>query len=307
MKNNIESSACGVLAVDKPQGMTSFDVVAKIRKMFGTRQVGHTGTLDPMATGVMVLLIGRAVKASEYITADNKRYIAGMKLGLTSDTLDITGNILTRSEISQIPEEKSVMDVLEGFRGKIIQIPPMYSALKVNGVKLCDAARRGVEIEREGREVEIYKLEANKIADDEYMLDVFCSKGTYIRTLCDDIGAKLGCGAVMSSLRRVSSGRVNIEDCHTLEEIELSDMKARIDMLLPVSEAFSDIEKIELSPFFARLARDGNSLFQKKIKKDVPPGARVALYDSGRFFALAESIESPEGELLLKPIKQFDI
>ena len=302
----------GVLPIDKPQGMTSFDVVASVRKLFGTRQVGHTGTLDPMATGVMVLLIGRAVKASEFITAQSKRYIAGIKLGMRSDTLDITGKIeKTIQGDAHLPDEQKVLAVLERFRGRTLQLPPMYSALKVNGVKLCDAARKGIEIDRQKREIEIYKLSGEKTATDEYRLDVFCSKGTYIRSLCDDIGNALGCGAVMSSLRRVESGDIGISDCHTLEEIEKTDISSRQKLLLPVQSIFSGLERIDLPPFFARLARDGNYIYQKKIsgvlKKELPVGTRVAFFDSGRFFAIAEAILNSEGESVLKPVKQFDV
>ena len=221
----------GVILINKPMGITSHDVVGRIRRLYGTRKVGHTGTLDPMATGVMAVLIGRATKASDFILAEDKKYIAGLTLGLRTDTLDTTGSVISSS--NNIPTQEQFMNCLEKFRGRILQIPPMYSALKVDGKKLCDLARQGIEVERKGREIEIYSLEAERVSHKEYKLEVYCSKGTYIRTLCDDIGNALGCGGVMNSLERTASGSFKLEDCHTLEEIEGMTVEERWGLVLP--------------------------------------------------------------------------
>lgn len=193
----------GILLIDKPEGMTSFDVVARVRKLYGTRQVGHTGTLDPLATGLLAVLVGRAVKASEFLTEKDKEYCAGLHLGMTTDTEDVSGTVLMRC--GDIPPKETVLSAAKSFVGEIMQRPPMYSALKVNGEKLVDLARRGITVEREARPVSIRSLEIDGDGTD-YTMRVVCSKGTYIRTLCADIGKALGCGGVMSSLRRLKTG-----------------------------------------------------------------------------------------------------
>ena len=185
------SEPTGVLLVNKHAGVTSHDIVFKIRRLFGTKRVGHTGTLDPMATGTLVVLIGRAAKAAEYLVSDSKRYKATLKLGITTDTEDTTGEVITKSE--DIPSPADVISAAESFLGDYEQIPPMYSALKVGGKKLCDLARQGVTVEREARAVKIHAITCKPTdKSDEFFLDVSCSSGTYIRTLCADIGAKLG-------------------------------------------------------------------------------------------------------------------
>ena len=210
----------GVVAVDKPSGMTSHDVVYRLRRLYGTKQVGHTGTLDPLATGVLPVMVGRAVKASEYLTSDNKHYIAGMLLGITTDTEDIEGKVL--SECKELPKKEEVEAILARFRGEIMQIPPMYSALKVDGQKLCDLARKGVEVERKPRPIAVYKLELLECEPEKgrYLLDVECSKGTYIRTLVSDIGAALGCGGTMKTLERCEASGFTLDDGITLSELE---------------------------------------------------------------------------------------
>ena len=196
----------GILLVHKPQGITSFDVVARIRRLYGTKKVGHTGTLDPLATGVLVILLGRTAKAAEYLVADKKTYLAKLTLGLTTDTEDITGKVLTESK--NIPSSDAVKSACSEFLGKIKQIPPMYSALKVDGKKLYDLAREGIEVDRKARDIEIFRLDCTPTdKENEYALLVECSSGTYIRTLCADIGAKLSCGGVMSALHRGGARR----------------------------------------------------------------------------------------------------
>lgn len=295
----------GILIVNKPAGMTSFDVVAKIRKLYGTRQVGHTGTLDPMAEGVLVLLIGRAVKASEYAVCHDKTYRAGLRLGITTDTEDVTGKILTRSD--KLPSEAEVLASVKSFAGEITQVPPMYSALKVGGEKLCDLARQGKTVEREARPITIYEISC-ETADEVsggYILSVKCSKGTYIRTLCADIGAKLGCGGAMSSLIRTETGGFTLSDSHTLAELEALAPEEREALLLPTESIFSSLPAVRLPEFFARLALSGNEIYLSKIGQSFPLGARVRLYD-GTFFALGEVREFENGAAI-KPIKQFRV
>ena len=294
----------GILLVDKPGGMTSHDVVWRVRKLFGTRKVGHTGTLDPMATGVLVVLLGRAAKASEYVSHDEKSYVATLRLGITTDTEDSTGTVLSTSH--DVPDAQAIYAALDDIRGHIMQIPPMYSALKVNGQKLCDLARRGEVIEREARPVEIKALSATALAEPtDYTLSVTCSGGTYIRTLCSDIGASLGCGAVMASLRRTAAGGFSIDQCHTLDELEEMTSDARRGCLLPVEGLFSDLPAVLLPDFYRALCRNGCEIYQSKIKTVFPVGSRVRLCDAnGLFFALGEVGEYENGTAI-KMIKLF--
>ena len=294
----------GVLLIDKPCGMTSHDVVNRVRRLYNTKRVGHTGTLDPMATGLLVVLVGRAAKAAEYLSADSKSYVAGIKLGITTDTEDTTGNILTESD--NIPTESEVMSALDGFRGDIKQIPPMYSALKVNGQKLVDLARKNVTVEREARDITVSRLDCTRVSDSEYTLTVDCSKGTYIRTLCADIGVALGCGAAMSSLRRERAGNYTIDGAHTLDELDKMELCEREELLIPVETLFEDLETVRLPQFYERLARNGAEIYQKKIKTSLDVGTRVRMYGENGFFALGEVMDYPDGSAV-KSIKIFDL
>lgn len=297
---------CGALIVNKPEGITSHDVVGKIRKLYGTRKVGHTGTLDPLATGVLVILLGRAAKAAEYLVADRKTYLARLTLGLTTDTEDITGKVLT--QCNDIPACEQVMTVFGEFVGKIKQIPPMYSALKVDGKKLYDLAREGIEVERAARDIEIFRLDCiSTDKENEYELLVECSSGTYIRTLCADIGARLGCGGVMSALHRVRAGGFSIENSHTLEELEALDISERYELLAPTESLFSDLPSVKLPAFYEKLCRSGCEIYQNKIKTNLEVGARVRLYGAdGEFFALGE-VRQYEGGTAIKAIKTFSL
>ncbi len=294
----------GVIAVDKPSGVTSHDIVNKMRRLYGTKKIGHTGTLDPMATGVLVVLIGRAAKASEYLLSDGKIYDATLRLGMTSTTEDTQGEILT--ECNDIPCESDVLCAIESFKGDIMQTPPMYSALKVNGQKLVDLARRGIQIQREQRQITIYGIQGKRITDREYSMTVSCSKGTYIRTLCADIGATLKCGAVMSSLRRIKSGAFTLDNCYTVQDIEEMTLQERIDALLPTEQVFSEYPVYKPSGFFLRLCRDGQQLYQSKIKTDFPLDSYVRLYDEDGFFALGQVQTFEEGSAI-KPVKVFKL
>lgn len=295
----------GVVLIDKGEGMTSFDVVGKIRRLYGTKQVGHTGTLDPMATGLLTVLVGRAVKASEYLTEHDKTYIATLKLGITTDTEDISGKILTRSE--NIPDTEAVKRVCAGFVGEIKQIPPMYSALKKDGKKLCDLAREGIEIEREARDITVYSLTCTETEkNDEYTLEVACSKGTYIRTLCADIGKSLGCGGVMATLRRTSVGEFSLDDAVTLTQLENMTENERKALIKDTETLFSGHKKVVLPDFFARLCNSGCEIYLKKLGLDLKKGEKVRLYDKNGFFSLGE-VREFEGGRAIKPIKKFRI
>ncbi len=300
------AEASGVLCLYKPQGCTSHDMVNKVRRLFNTKQVGHTGTLDPLACGVLVIMVGRAVKASELLVSDTKEYVAGLKLGLTTDTEDITGKMLTEYK-GELPDFEAVKNAVSGFAGEIEQIPPMYSALKVGGKKLVDLARKGVELEREPRTVCVDKIEVHQTERaDEFILNARVSKGTYIRTLCADIGKKLGTGAVMSSLTRTACGNFGIEGAVKLSELECMPEQRRAELLCPVESLFDDCGCVHLAPFFARLAACGCEIYQKKIGADYPLGSLVRMYDENGFFAMGRVYDFEQGSAI-KPIKQFRI
>ena len=294
----------GVLIINKGAGMTSHDVVGRVRRIYNTKRVGHTGTLDPMAAGVLCVLVGRAAKAAEYLGADTKRYRATLRLGITTDTEDTTGKILT--ECGDIPCEERVREAVSGFVGDIMQIPPMYSALKVGGKKLCDLARRGEIIEREARPITVFSLECERIDERNYTLDIHASSGTYVRTLCADIGAALGCGGAMASLERSACGNFKIEDALTLDELSELDETAKADKLLPVESLFSDLPQVLLPEFFSRLASSGCEIYQKKIGCAYPVGTRVRMYNKDGFFALGE-VRDYENGTAIKVIKLFVI
>ena len=292
----------GVLIINKEIGPTSQGVVNRVKRLLGASKAGHTGTLDPMATGVLPVLLERGVKASEFMLTSDKHYIATLLLGVTTDTEDVTGETLT--ECSEIPDEQSVMEVVESFVGSYLQTPPMYSALKVGGKKLCDLARQGVTVEREPREVTIHSVVAEKIGDREYTLDVRCSKGTYIRTLCADIGARLGCGGCMKTLCRASASGFTLADALTLSELEAMTDTEREKCVFPVEYIFRQYDEVKLPAFFAKLAHSGLEIYLKKINLDLPLGQKVRLSDDNGFFALGEVREYEQG-MAIKPIRQF--
>ena len=293
----------GIIIVNKEEGLSSFAVVNRAKRLMGAEKAGHTGTLDPMATGVLPVLLGRAVKASEYMLTSDKHYVATLMLGITTDTEDITGTVLT--ECNKIPDEPEVLTAINSMLGESEQIPPMYSALKVDGKKLYELARRGVEIEREPRKITVYSIKAKKLNDREYEIDVKCSKGTYIRTLCADIGKKLGTGGVMKTLMRAEASGFQIAEAYTLSELEKMTDEERNAKIIPTERIFKDLISITLPPFYARLARCGVEIYLKKIGFSADVGERVTLFDEKGFFALGEVREFEEGKAV-KPIKQFD-
>lgn len=301
-----EDTLCGVLCFNKPKGCTSHDVIYRVRKLYGTRQVGHTGTLDPLAEGVLVVMVGRAVKASELLSSDTKEYVATLKLGLTTDTEDITGTVLTEFK-APLPDFSEIKRVSSEFVGDIMQTPPMYSALKVDGKKLVDLARSGKTVEREKRSVRVERLDVYETETaGEYLLNVRVSKGTYIRTLCADIGERLGCGAVMKTLIRTSAGAFGIENSFTEEQLKEMTPEERVKALTPIDMLFEDSPSVILTDFFAKLASCGCEIYQKKIKTEIAEGSLVRMYDKNGFFAVGQVQDFPDGSAI-KPLKQFRI
>lgn len=304
MSQNNVSEPSGILILNKPQGITSHDAVYKLRRAYNTKRVGHTGTLDPLAEGVLVMLVGRAAKAAEYLSADRKAYVATLRLGLTTDTEDVTGKTLTESQ--SLPTFGEVSRAIEDFRGDIMQIPPMYSALKVGGKKLCDLARQGVSIERQPRPITVFSIEAAPTdIPSDYTLTVECSSGTYIRTLCADIGASLGCGGVMATLKRTAAGGFSINRAVTLEQLEAASYEERLSMLIPTEELFAHLSEARLPDFYYRLCLNGCEIYQSKIRTHFVLGERVRLKTpAGEFFALGEVREYPDGTAI-KAIKHL--
>ena len=269
----------GIVIVDKPQGWTSQDVTARLRRVFNTRRIGHGGTLDPMATGVLPVFVGRATRGVEFFEHAEKTYEATIRFGITTDTEDITGTVLQEQEVSI--SEADFLGVLPKFRGKIQQIPPMYSALKVNGQKLYDLARKGKEVERQPREIEIFKLECLAFSGTEARILVHCSKGTYIRTLCKDIGAALGCGGCMAALRRVTAGEYTAEDAVPLET--LLETAEPEKYLRPVDSMFRNYPTVTLTPNQEKRCRNGNAFSVK-----MADGTYRAYGQNGEFLMLAK-------------------
>ncbi len=296
----------GVLIVNKPTGLTSHDVVGKVRRLYKTKRVGHTGTLDPDASGVLVVLVGRAAKAAEYLSLDEKKYVATLRLGLTTDTEDASGNVL--SKCNDLPATDIVCKTAASFVGDIMQVPPMYSALKRNGQKLCDLARKGITVERDARAVRIISLECTSTSlPSDYILSVHCSSGTYIRTLCADIGKALGCGGIMATLCRTEAGGFSINQAKTLLDLEeMSEVELNAT-LIPTESLFADLPAVLLPTFYERLSRNGCEIYQKKIRTNYEIGTRVRLYGSdGIFYAIGEVREYENGSAF-KMIKLFDI
>ena len=292
----------GVIIINKEEGLSSQGVVTRVKRLLGADKAGHTGTLDPMATGVLPILVGRGVKASEFMLTSDKHYSATLLLGVTTDTEDVTGEVL--AECDKIPNETEVLDVIRSFVGEYMQTPPMYSALKVGGKKLYELAREGQVIEREARAVFIHSIDAKKLSEREYFIDVKCSKGTYIRTLCADIGTKLGCGGTMKTLERCEASGFVLADGITISDLEALSTEERWERVLPVEYIFRDKREISLPPFFARLARAGQEIYLKKIKATAELGEFIKLSDEAGFFALGE-VREFEGGLAIKPIRQF--
>lgn len=266
----------GVLLIDKPSGWTSHDVVSKLRRLTGERRIGHSGTLDPMATGLLVVFIGRATRAVEFAEADSKSYEAALRPGMTTDTLDVTGTVL-ESRAADITREE-LEAVLPRFRGEISQLPPMYSALKIDGKKLYEIARSGGVVERKPRSVTIYRLDCTGERDGDFLLSVDCSKGTYIRTLCADIGEALGCGGCMSALRRTRAGAFEIAEAHTLDEIAERGAES---FILPPDGLFSRFPALIVDDWARKRILVGADFSQ-----NAPEGEYRVYSESGEFLML---------------------
>lgn len=270
----------GIVIVDKPQGWTSQDVVSKLRGVFQTRRIGHGGTLDPMATGVLPVFVGRATRGVEFFEHADKVYETVLRLGVTTDTEDITGTVLTEQDAFVTGE--MLEEVLSRFRGDILQVPPMYSAIKVNGQKLYELARKGKEVERKPRPVTIHELTLLDMDAGGIRLRVHCSKGTYIRTLCKDIGAALGCGGCMAALRRVQAGAYTLADSVNLQT--LIDTESPETYLRPVDSMFAAHPAVTLTEKQALRCRNGNS-----FSISLPDGTYRAYSRSGEFLMLAKA------------------
>ena len=281
----------GIVIVDKPQEWTSQDVTARLRRVFNTRRIGHGGTLDPMATGVLPVFVGRATRGVEFFEHAEKTYEAVLRLGLTTDTEDTSGTVLEEREVHISETEFS--NILPQFRGKIMQVPPMYSALKINGQKLVDLARKGRTVERQPREIEIFELTLLEFSGCAARLRVRCSKGTYIRTLCKDIGEALGCGGCMAALRRVSAGEYGIENAVPLQELLETDQPETY--LKNVDTMFSNYPAITLTEKQEQRCRNGNSF---TLSAD---NGRYRVYgQNGEFLALSQVDDN-----IMSTIKSF--
>ncbi len=272
--------ADGILIIDKPQDWTSMDVCAKLRGIYKEKRVGHAGTLDPMATGVLPVFIGKATKAVSFAEDGHKEYIAGLRLGVTTNTQDTTGKVLRELPVSVTAEE--VKNILPRFTGEILQLPPMFSAIKKDGKKLYELARKGQEVERKLRAVTIFELELlEQTAENDFLLRVLCSKGTYVRTLCHDIGEALGCGGCMSSLRRTMAAGFKLEESVTLAEAQ----EGREELLLPLDAYFRDHAALTLDELQERRCRCGNPVSAPALADGV-----YRLYGgNGQFLALSRA------------------
>ena len=269
----------GIVIIDKPQDWTSQDVTARLRRVFNTRRIGHGGTLDPMATGVLPVFVGRGTRGVEFFEHAEKTYETVLRLGLTTDTEDVWGETLEEKSVEFTPEKLDA--VLESFRGEILQVPPMYSALKVNGQKLCDLARKGKEVERKPRPITIHELTLLEVTENTLRLRVKCSKGTYIRTLCKDIGEALGCGGCMAALRRVTAGEYTIEESVPLQV--LLDAENPQQYLRSVDTMFRNYPEVKLTANQEKRCRNGNA-FSVNLRE----GTYRAYSQNGEFLMLAK-------------------
>ncbi len=297
----------GILLIDKPQDHTSFDVVAIVRGCVRERKAGHTGTLDPMATGVLPILLGSATKAQSLLPDTDKEYEAAFQLGLTTDTLDITGEVLTRSDAGASREQ--IEGLLPQFRGDIMQLPPMYSAVSKDGVRLYELARKGIETEREARPVHIGMLELTSFDEQSRCgtLKISCSKGTYIRSICDDIGKLLGCGCVMTALRRTKACGFDISEATPLSEIRRladDDRDALLSLIRPVESIFSEYRAVQISAKQAFRFKNGGSLDIDRIKglPELAGGEMLRIREYGGSFIGLASADLTNGELKFRKL-----
>lgn len=296
----------GIINVYKEKGFTSHDVVAKLRGILHIKKIGHTGTLDPDAVGVLPVCIGKGTKLCDMITDTDKTYEAVMLLGISTDTQDISGNVLSKKDVAV--DEKTLIETIDSFVGEYKQIPPMYSAIKVNGRKLYQLAREGIEIERSPRDVYIHSIHINdmNLQDDEpsVTMTVSCSKGTYIRTLCHDIGEKLGCGACMKSLSRTRVGRFYIDDSYTINQIAALNLKGELSSIVTPVDSMFDYPEIRIKREYDKLLYNGNQLPLSAGKaSDGNTADKVRIYnESGEFIGIYSMDDSG-----YKPVKIFSV
>lgn len=294
----------GILNVYKEPGFTSHDVVAKLRGICKQKKIGHTGTLDPEAVGVLPVCLGSGTKLCDMLTDKSKEYEAVLLLGQVTDTQDVTGTVLEEHEVT-VDEEQAV-EAIRSFVGAYEQIPPMYSALKVNGKRLYELARAGKEVERKGRPVEIHSIEILSVSLPEITFRVACSKGTYIRTLCHDIGQKLGCGGTMKSLKRTRVGIFTIDGALKLSQLEELAAQGRLEeKVIPVEAMFTELPALTVKDAFARLIENGNAFYPGQAEESVrtPDGGQVRVYDrKGRFYGIYAFSEEKER---YQPVKMF--
>lgn len=299
---DLKNAISGVLVVDKPVGMTSHDVVQAIRNGTGLRRAGHTGTLDPRASGVLVILVGPAVRLSEYVSASDKRYQAIIRLGSTTDTFDADGKF-TRNDVPVNVTEAEFDAVLQTFIGEIEQTPPPYSAVKVQGRKAYEMARQGEEVELAPRKIQVHHLEVLEWAPPEVVVDVHCSSGTYVRSLANDLGEKLGTGAYLVGLRRTKSGRFSLRDATPLRKLQEAFHAGNwYQFLIPAAEALADWPAVELSPDEVEGVRHGHRV---KAADDSKPGMVRGVSTQGELVALMDLVAGEDGSLEWQPKKVF--
>ena len=299
---DVKNAISGVLVVDKPVGMTSHDVVQVIRNGTGLRRAGHTGTLDPRASGVLVILVGPAVRLSEYVSASDKRYQAIIRLGSTTDTFDAEGKF-TRSNQPVDVTEAQFEEVLKSFIGEIEQTPPPYSAVKVQGRKAYEMARQGEEVDLAPRKIQVHHLEVLEWAPPEVVVDVHCSSGTYVRSLAHDLGEKLGCGAYLVGLRRTKSGRFSLRDATPLRKLQEAFTAGNwYQFLIPAAEALGDWPAVELSPDEVEAVRHGHRV---KVKEGNTEAKVRGVSTQGELVALMEIATAEDGSSEWQPRKVF--
>lgn len=294
----------GIICIDKPKGMTSFMAVKRASRMLGIKKAGHTGTLDPMATGVLVIMLGHCTRFIELLPEHRKSYTARVRLGLTTDTLDITGEVISESVVNVTEEQ--LLSAAEQFKGEIMQTPPMYSALKKDGERLYDLARKGIEIEREQRKITIEHLNIYDFDGVEFSMDVTCSAGTYIRSLCDDIGKVLGCGACMTELRRTEANGFLIDNSVTLEELEkaVSDNNAS-QYIVSIENALMKYDEITVTEAQANRFHNGGALGYERLRGEPQVGIYRVYSPARVLLGLGEILEE-KGDLTVKRVLVSD-
>lgn len=298
----------GIINIYKEKGFTSHDVVAIVRKTLNEKKVGHTGTLDPQAEGVLPVCIGKGTKVADYIMAERKSYKSILKLGITTTTEDATGEVVEEKKV--IFDENKITEAVNSFKGEYFQVPPMYSAIKVNGKKLYELAREGKEIERKARKITIFDIRIVRfLPPDSIEIEVDCSKGTYIRTLCADIGSKLACGAHMSTLLRTASGEFKLNSAVTISRLkELAQQNLVKEILLPIDTALKQYNKVFIAQKAAKLLYNGCKIYNyffESVQRDIILGEKILAYDSnGSFIGIYEAQQDKENDrLCIKPLK----